>query len=57
MNEIRVPSKVVRYWNDQNGTFCGLEDGRIFQVVLMDIKPADHPPYKWVQVTPAIPDR
>ena len=30
MNEIRVPSKVLRTWKDEGGWFCALDDGRVY---------------------------
>ena len=64
MNEIRVPAKVVRYWSEGGASFddpmllfCGLDDGRVYVSVKVDIAPPDQPPRKWALHTPAITDR
>ena len=64
MNEIRVPAKVVKYWTEvapeafvPDALFCGLDDGRVYVSVKVDIAPPDQPPRKWVLHTPAVPDR
>lgn len=56
MTEIRVPMK-GHHWQNEKGMFCGLEDGRIYQAIVLDIKPAGAPPYGWFLIAPAIPDR
>ena len=64
MNEIRVPAKVVKYWTEvapeafvPDALFCGLDDGRVYVSVKVDIAPPDQPPRKWALHTPAITDR
>ena len=64
MNEIRVPAKVVKYWTEvapeafvPDALFCGLDDGRVYVSVKVDIAPPDQPPRQWVLHTPAMADR
>ena len=64
MNEIRVPAKVVKYWTEvapeafvPDALFCGLDDGRVYVSVKVDIAPPDQPPRRWVLHTPAMTDR
>ena len=57
MQEIRVPSKVVRTWRDETGWYCALEDGRVYQAHQVQIRPADSPPNKWVLLVGAVEGR
>ena len=52
MNEIRVPSKVLKVWEDGGMLWCALEDGRVYRSEdLGDLA------YKWVLAIPAMEDR
>ena len=64
MNEIRVPAKVVKYWTEvapeafvPDALFCGLDDGRVYVSVKVDIAPPGQPPRQWALHTPAMTDR